>query len=73
MWSGLGGQNANPCWLSRAARDCSGVRNFVAMKIGSILEVEGQPTEFWDADQGSQYRTEVRSRLNEEKLPNLAD
>lgn len=45
------------------------VRAFVAMKIGSILGVEADPTEFWTAKDWASFRARVREALTKEKLP----
>ncbi|QDU42363.1 hypothetical protein Mal52_08190 [Symmachiella dynata] len=47
------------------------VRDFAAMKIASVLDLEERPDEFWTQDQWSQLRQRVRTALNREDLPTL--
>ena len=47
------------------------VRNFVAMKIASLLDYDDRPTEFWKKAQWKALREKVRAGLAKEKLPDL--
>ncbi len=45
------------------------VRDFAAMKIASILDMDRHPDEFWTSENWRALREEVRSRLASEDLP----
>lgn len=61
------GRYAGPCAAFTFGR--IEVRDFVAMKIASLLDYDDRPTEFWTKQQWEELRTKVREGLAGEKLP----
>jgi hypothetical protein len=43
------------------------VRDFAAMKIASLLDLDDRPTEFWTKDQWTRLRSKVKTELNRQK------
>jgi hypothetical protein len=67
-------KNSDPRWDGPHAGftfDTLSVRNFAAMKIGSILKVPGDPADYWKENQWSSYRKQVALALDKITLPDI--